>query len=227
MIALQVQARALGDPTRHAIFRHLVGADHPVGVAELTEQLGLNHNAIRQHLAKLVDAELVVESAAAPSGRGRPSLQYEVHPATDSRWGATGPYERLSVLLTEMVRSGESPVDAGRRAGHRLQLAVTSEHDPVDAFADQMARQGFDPEVRRDGDRVDVTLQTCPFTSAVLADPDTVCQLHLGLAQGVTDVLGDLRVEELVPKDPRQAHCRLRVRVAPTPAPPRSGRRGR
>ena len=69
---VQVQARALGSPTRHAVFRYLVDADRPVGVAELTEQFGFNHNAIRQHLAKLVDAGLVTEAQAPPSGRGRP-----------------------------------------------------------------------------------------------------------------------------------------------------------
>ena len=35
MTSLQEQARALGDPTRHRIFRYLVEADHPVGVAEV------------------------------------------------------------------------------------------------------------------------------------------------------------------------------------------------
>jgi predicted ArsR family transcriptional regulator len=125
----------------------------------------------------------------------------------------TGPYERLSMLLTEMVRSGDGPVEVGRRAGHRLRLSARSEQEPLDAFVDQMHRQGFEPEVRQRGDRFDVTLQSCPFTSAVLTDPDTVCQLHLGLAQGVAAAVGDIEVDELVPKDPRRAHCRLRGRV--------------
>ena len=51
--SLQLQARALGDPTRHSIFRYVVDSATLVDVAELTEHMGLNHNAIRQHLAKL------------------------------------------------------------------------------------------------------------------------------------------------------------------------------
>ena len=58
---LQEQARALGDPTRHAVFRYVADSGSAVDVAELTEHFGLNHNAIRQHLAKLVDAELVTD----------------------------------------------------------------------------------------------------------------------------------------------------------------------
>jgi DNA-binding transcriptional ArsR family regulator len=69
-------------------------------VAELTAHFGLNHNAIRQHLAKLVEAGLVVETTAAARGPGRPRLLYQVDPVAESRWGVTGPYERLSVLLS-------------------------------------------------------------------------------------------------------------------------------
>lgn len=215
MPTLQQQARALGDPTRHQIFEYLVDADDGADVAELTAHLGLNHNAIRQHLAKLVDAGLVIESTSAPTGRGRPRLRYTVDPATDSRWGPAGPYERLAILLTELARSGETPVEVGRRAGLRLRRGAPPADDPTAAFVDQMARQGFDPTVRHRGDRVAVTLQTCPFVSAVLTDRDTICDLHLGLAQGLAEAVGGMVVEELVAKDPRHAQCRLRCRLTP------------
>src|SRR4051812_37520204 len=103
MTALQEQARALGDPTRHGIFRYVADAGRPVGVAEMTAHFGLNHNAIRQHLAKLLDAGLVVESTVPIAGPGRPRLVYEIDPAAESRWGVVGPYERLSLLLAEII----------------------------------------------------------------------------------------------------------------------------
>ncbi len=91
MTALQEQARALGDPTRHAIFEFVADAAHPVDVAELTDHFGLNHNAIRQHLAKLVDAQLVTESRATGGGRGRPRLQYRLHPRRGEPLGRDRP----------------------------------------------------------------------------------------------------------------------------------------
>ena len=218
MPTLQVQARALGDPTRHEIFQYVADADSAVHVAELTAHFGLNHNAIRQHLAKLVDAGLVVESTAPPAGRGRPRLCYVVNPSTESRWGVVGPYERLAMMLTEVVRSGDAPVEVGRRTGLRLRLGDQLQREPVTSFVEQMARQGFEPAVRRRGDAIDVSLQVCPFTSAVLTDPDTVCELHLGLAQGAAEAVGGIVVDELVPHDPRRAHCRLRCRLIDTPA---------
>ena len=52
-VSLQEQARALGDPTRHDIFRYVADSDEPVDVRRpvLTADFGSNHNAIRQHLA--------------------------------------------------------------------------------------------------------------------------------------------------------------------------------
>lgn len=216
MTTLQEQARALGDPTRHGIFRYVADAGTPVDVAELTEHFGLNHNAIRQHLAKLVDAELVIEELAASGGRGRPRLNYRIHPAADSRWGVTGPYERLSLLLSEIVRTGDSAIEVGRRAGRRQRLSADAEDDPVALVVDVMERQGFDPTVRTRADRVEIVLHTCPFATTALADSDTVCGLHLGLAQGVAELTGGrIVVDELDRHDPRRAKCRLRLVLEP------------
>jgi len=215
MSDLQQQARALGDPTRHDVFRYVADAGRPVDVSELTRYFGLNHNAIRQHLAKLVDARLLLEATAQPSGRGRPRLVYELDPTAESRWAVEGPYERLSHWLSEVIRTGDTPVDVGRRVGQHQRLSGTSDDDPAGELVDQMARQGFDPKVRRRGSSVEVTLRTCPFETTALADPDTVCELHLGIAYGIADRLGGLVVDELISKDPRRAHCRLRGHLEP------------
>jgi predicted ArsR family transcriptional regulator len=211
---LQEQARALGDPTRHQIFRYVADADGDVGVAELTEHFGLNHNAIRQHLAKLVGAGLVVEHRASTGGRGRPRLLYRVDPAVDGRWGATGPYERLSLLLAEVTRTGAAPVDVGRRSALREAPAGDAETEPVAALVDAMERQGFEPDLRVRGNRVELVLRHCPFESAAMVDPDTVCALHLGIVEGVAEATGGrVVIDELRPRDPRRAGCRLLAHV--------------
>jgi predicted ArsR family transcriptional regulator len=213
MTTLQQQARALGDPTRHEVFRYIADADRPVDIAEMTEHFGLNHNAIRQHVAKLVDAELVVETTASTTGRGRPRRNYSLAPTAESRWGVRGPYERLSSWLAEMVRTGDTPTEVGRRAGRRHRLGSGTSPEPVAELVEQMARHGFDPTWREHGTSIDITLRRCPFESIALTDPDTVCELHLGMAYGMAEGLAGLEVDELVPKDPRRAHCRLRCHL--------------
>ncbi|HET7488026.1 MAG TPA: helix-turn-helix domain-containing protein [Acidimicrobiales bacterium] len=208
---LQQQARALGDPTRHAIFRYLADAGEPVDVARLTAQFSLHHNAIRQHVSKLVDTGLVEATTVSAGGRGRPKLVFAVAPRAYDRWGTLGPYERLSLLLAEVISSGDTPVEVGRRAGRE---AAPSE-GPRDTVADivkVMARQGFDPEVRSRRGGVEIVLRVCPFESTALADPRTVCGLHQGIAEGLAEGTG-VTVEGLVANDPRRANCRLRLGV--------------
>ena len=214
MITLQQQARALGDPTRHAIFRYLVHAESPVGIAELTDHFRLNHNAIRQHLAKLLAAELVTETTVRSGGPGRPRLVYVVDPAAESRWGIVGPYERLSLLLAEIIRTGDTPIAVGRRASEAYRASASAPDDAVATITEVMARLGFEPEVKRRGHASEIVLETCPFASVVLADRETVCSLHLGLAMGLAEGT-DVSVTELVAKDPRRAHCRLRLQEGP------------
>jgi predicted ArsR family transcriptional regulator len=212
MTTLQQQARALGDPTRHSIFRYIADSDRPTDVTEMTAHFELNHNAIRQHLAKLVDAGLVAESTAKTGGRGRPRLEYVVDPTADGRWGMTSAYERLSVLLTEMIHNGESPVEAGARAGRHHQVEASSPEQGLGGITAAMARYGFDPEVRQRRDRTEIVLRNCPFESAALTDPDTVCSLHLGIARGLAEGT-PLVVEDLIRRDPRRANCLLRLSV--------------
>lgn len=220
MSGLQQQARALGDPTRHELYRYVLAAPGPVGVAELTAHLGVHHNAVRQHLAKLVDAGLLVETTRPARGRGRPSLQYEPDRAVAAKWGAVGPYERLAVWLTEVIATGASAVDVGRRAGAGDPfLEIPDDHDPVRSpdparsLARQMDRHGFAPTLRLEDDAVEIVLHQCPFASAALADQDVVCSLHLGMAHGFAEAIGGIEIDELAPTDPQHPHCRLRAHL--------------
>jgi predicted ArsR family transcriptional regulator len=227
MRTLQEQARALGDPTRHDVFRYVAERRRPVDVAELTDHFRLNHNAIRQHLAKLVAAGLLVERKAKSSGRGRPRLCFEVDPNADSRWGVSGPYERLSLLLAEVVRTGASPAEVGRRAGATAaaEASALGAGDLADRFVDELTRQGFEPTARRRGDNLDVTLRSCPFATTASADPDTVCELHAGIAEGIADTIGGVTVAELVAVDPVRGHCQLHCVVGDADGPTEPERR--
>lgn len=216
MVTIQQQARALGDPTRHRVFTYLVDADRPVGVVELTDHFGLNHNAIRQHLAKLSDAGLVVGTRVPTGGPGRPRVMYSVDPTASSRWGVTGPYERLSLMLTEIVKTGDSPEDVGRRTGAQYRSdAAVSAHERLGELEQAMTREGFEPDVVRNGDRVEIVLRNCPFATSAAADPETICSLHRGIALGVVGDDPGLRVDALVAHDPHEAGCRLCLHVEP------------
>jgi predicted ArsR family transcriptional regulator len=213
---LQRQAKALGDPTRHEIFRQIVLSAEPIGVAELTAHFGLNHNAIRQHLALLVAAELVVESTVKSQGRGRPKFVYRQHPLAESRWGITGPYERLSAWLAEAVETGDTPFEVGRRDGRARPMApdAADPADPAEALAMQMALAGFEPRYEVIGRDVKLVIGNCPFESVAVHTAASVCDIHHGIAVGVAEAIGGIEVERLQREDPRIADCVLHCRLS-------------
>lgn len=77
---LPLEARVLGDATRYRLFRYIAQATGPVGVGELTAHVQLNHNSVRQHLAVLKEAGLVLEETERRDRPGRPRLLYRQHP---------------------------------------------------------------------------------------------------------------------------------------------------
>ena len=212
---VEAQARALGDPTRNAIFRYLDAAPEPVGVAELTDHFGLNHNAIRHHLAKLRDAGLIVEELAPPSGPGRPALRYRPNPGAAGRWQSHSPYEELSALLIDLLQTGDDPRSVGRAAGRRLAKSARGASDCVRLLETLTRRLGFEPRTveRRGG--VDLVLDRCPFVTTATAAPEIVCELHRGLAEGLVETgKGGAKVTDLVVRPAKRAGCRIVIDVA-------------
>ena len=229
--SLQQEARALGDPTRHRVFRYIADADRPVGVAELTDHVQLNHNAVRQHLAVLKEANLVVEEIEDRSRPGRPRLLYRLHPEVADRWGTPGSYAWLASLLASAVRHHETPREAGIRAGHERVATMTATatgtttssstiSSTEDVLQEEMARRGFRPTRVEKGRRLELVLERCPFAEVAGTDPATICALHLGLAEGLAEGLGGLVVERLVRKRPDRAGCRLVLRRDDRTRPP-------
>lgn len=200
---LEAQARALGTPARFRIFEHIAEAERPVGVAELTELLGINHNAIRQHLAILEGAGLVLQRKELRQGTGRPRQLYAVDPDVYGPWGTSGPCAELAALLSDTLRSGLTPREVGRRAGRLKARRIADDVDGVLAFprADLLI-SGFHPRELTSSGQTCFVLGRCPYANVAARNSETVCQLHLGLAEGVVDLLGE---------DPARAGCRLSV----------------
>lgn len=215
---LQQQARALGDPTRHAIFRLIDSSDEPVGVRELAGAVGLHESAVRQHLAKLVGAELVLEARTAPVGPGRPRSLYRRAPGVLGVWGTENPFERLAALLIDVLRSGTDPRQAGREAGRAIaaspSVQTTAGRPAAPVLAELVAAQGFEPRLS-EGPRPEIVLGHCPYASLATVAPEIVCELHHGLAEGMADALvadEPVEVRDLVRRDPQQAGCQVRLR---------------
>lgn len=214
----RLEARALADPTRRAIYHAIAAADRPIGVADLAEVVHVHHTVVRRHLAQLRSVGLVIESTEPPGGRGRPRLQYRLQGTARAASPDGDAYRRLASMLAEVVRTGVSPRRIGRAMGERAAQRTAEAIDPVDALEREAALLGFQPRRRRTARGAELVLRHCPFAEVAAQDPQTICQIHLGLAEGVVEGHGGARVTDLVVRDPHRAGCRLEVEVDPPAA---------
>lgn len=195
------RARALSAPTRVELLGHLQAADGPLTAAELAALLGIHHTAVRQHLVLLVAAGLVHPQPMPVVGRGRPRTGY-VAGAVDRDVA----YRELAGMLAHAVRTGTSARAAGRDAGgHVTQLAA----GPVATMQREAQRLGFQPECHDDGHTHEVVLRACPFADIAMVQPETICQLHLGVAEGIAARSGTVTVDGMIYREPRAGGCRI------------------
>ncbi len=201
------RARALSVPTRVEIVERLSAATEPLTATQLAEALGMHHTVVREHLALLMEAGLVRSELLPIIGRGRPRNGYSA--VTEPEPGHA--YRVLAGLLAEAMVAGVGAREVGRRAGASL------EPSPDGALAtvrDEAERLGFRPQVRSKADVHEIVLHDCPFEAVAIERPETVCDLHLGLAEGVCERAGGMIVEGLRLADPRKGGCRLVLRPA-------------
>ena len=216
----QELARALGDPTRYSIAEFIARSNHPATIAELTEFVGLNDNAVRQHLARLKPVGIVSETIEGRSQPGRPRLLYRINSEITGRFGLPGPYEYLAQILAESVASGLAPRDLGRREGikeaHEGKVSHTPEggersRDPIDILEASLVAKGFYPKRQCSSGVSDLVLGNCPFAQVAVHYADVVCGVHRGLIEGVYLGSGGQGDVKLIPRDPNSAGCVVSV----------------
>ena len=189
----------------------LRAAAEPLTANQLAAQVGVHHTVVRSHLALLVKAGLVRGERLPIVGRGRPCTGYiaiETAPAEG--------YQTLAALLAEAVSSGDSVRVVGRRAGATV---VPLPGGALPTLEREAERFGFHPHLESVGEHHELVLDKCPFAPVAARSPDSVCQLHLGLAEGVCRKAGGAAVEGLCVADPYTGGCRLTLWTETEPPP--------
>lgn len=211
----------------------MLEAQHaPASLAALALATGLHENTVRGHLEALRRDGFATRSSAPAAGRGRPAWLWQA-----VLQDASTPYAPLaSVLAATVMRTSDDPVadarEAGREWGREL-VAARAAHDASpasdDALAndgvgrseasaretvvDLMREQGFAPEPQRDGETV--LLRRCPLLEAAARHPEVVCAVHLGMADGALQALGDDGTAATLQPFTGPSQCTLRMLGAP------------
>lgn len=200
----------------------------PTRINDIAERLGLHPNTVREHLDALVDEGLADATTEPAHGRGRPAKLFRTTPAADPS-PVSREYAGLATALAgHIARTSVDPAadarTAGRDWGHELAREYDCDpDDPPGAILDLLTRLGFDPS--NGGRARGIALRQCPLLGAARRYPGVVCQVHLGIIEGVLDEIGAATTPglDLLPFAEPGA-CRLFLPDPPAPDTERSAR---
>jgi predicted ArsR family transcriptional regulator len=216
MTAEHDRHRLLAGLTRSRLLAVLRDSRGSMDIRELTDAVGLHPNSVREQLARLADAGLVVTEAAPSSGRGRPRLRYMARPEADEQ----APYRALAGVLAEELERMADPATRATEAGERWGRAligpaetVTDEDAAVGRLVGLLGDAGFEPE-GPDLPGGPIRLRRCPFEPLARDHRGVVCGVHLGLMRGALRQMGApldaVALEPYVQPDLCLAHLRRR-----------------
>jgi len=184
---------------------HLLQERPECTIAELCEATELHANTVREHLQRLIDAGYVLAETEHRTSRGRPRVLYRA---------ATGTDAASSPIAQRKARDAAARGDLMRRImpGTGTDSLPDDALHQLDALVGDLDEAGFDPLVDECGLTVDLT--PCEHAAAQADHRDVLCQVHLGVMQGVlAEAGGPLAVEGMRPScDPTVCVVQLIVR---------------
>lgn len=183
---------AVATPAQGEVLAAL-SADGPATAAELGARTGQHPNTVREHLDALVHDGLLDTVTETPGGRGRPATLYRPT-AADPAVGVHDYAGLATALAGHLARTSADPEADARAAGVDWGRELVGEYagsdDPRARVLEVLARLGFGPDPDTDDPARGIALRSCPLLDAAGRYPRVVCQVHLGIIEGVLDQLG-------------------------------------
>ncbi|MFJ7214650.1 helix-turn-helix transcriptional regulator [Amycolatopsis sp. NPDC098790] len=203
---------ALDEPTRRRLYEYVVRRPEPVSRDDVAAALAVPRATVAFHLDRLVEEQLLVVEYERRSGRtgpgaGRPAKLYR---RSDRQVSVSVP-ERHYELAGELLASAIEEADETGGPARDILTRRAREHGAGLATSDIVAaleEHGFEPRVEGDG----VLLGNCPFQRLARTHTRLVCEMNLGLVEGLLDGAGDRRLRARL--DPRPGYCCVRLAPA-------------
>ncbi|MGF2950036.1 ArsR family transcriptional regulator [Microbacterium alcoholitolerans] len=182
---------------------HLVQTRADRTIGELSEATGLHANTVREHLQRLIEGGYVIQTSERRTTRGRPRTLYSA---------ATGSPEASSPVAREKVAEAARRGDMLRRMLHEDDSELGREATyQLDALIEHLEESGFEPVI--DEDRLTVELTPCPHAASAPEHRPMLCQVHLGLMQGVLTQAGGPLAADCVRAATRPEECTVQLKV--------------
>jgi predicted ArsR family transcriptional regulator len=191
---------ALGDATRFAIYKHVVGSPDPVSASETAAVFGLHRTVARSHLEKLAEAGLLVIGTRRNPRGGRPAKIYAPSSARLDIQLPPRRYQTLSAMLARLAARLDGSSEAlAEEVGYQYGCDVAAglpggqlSHDgalDLDAIAAHLRDAGCSPRIAvRDDRTVVVEVSNCVYLEVARDHPGVVCNLSSGMLCGLLGV---------------------------------------
>lgn len=174
-----------------------------LSVDELCEATGLHANTVREHLQRLIEGGYVIPSVEHRTTRGRPRTLYSAATGTPE---ASSPVARGKVA--EAARRGDMMRRIMAEEDSALGRAATNQ---LDALIEHLEESGFEPVV--DEGELTVDLSPCPHVVSRPENRPMLCQVHLGLMQGILAQAGGPLATSCVHAAARPEECTVQLRL--------------
>ena len=182
---------------------HLVQQRAERTIGELCEATGLHANTVREHLQRLIEGGYVIQASERRTTRGRPRTLYSA---------ATGRPEASSPVARDKVAEAARRGDMLRRILHEKDSPLGREATvQLDALIDNLEESGFEPII--DEEQLTVELTPCPHAASAPEHRPVLCQVHLGLMQGVLTQAGGPLEADCVRAASRADECTVQLRL--------------
>jgi predicted ArsR family transcriptional regulator len=208
--------------SQQVVFDALRDQPDLVDIEALARHLGRHANTLRDHLAALVAAGLIVRHQAPAEGRGRPRWLY----GTAEPGSVDENAELAAALAWRLAHRSRDPLAATREvsrhwAGQIVERLELSRQPTAREGRAQVVRAldelGYAPQPDARLDKVGLT--RCPLLQVAKDVPEVVCNVHLGLVEELLDVSGADRSRATLKPFARPGVCALRL-LAPADADP-------
>ncbi|MEV7098974.1 helix-turn-helix domain-containing protein [Amycolatopsis sp. NPDC051045] len=202
---------ALDEPTRRRLYEYVVRCPEPVSRDDVAAALGVPRATVAFHLDRLVDERLLAVGHERRTGRtgpgaGRPAKLYR---RSDRQVSVSLPerqYELAGRLLATAVEeageTGGSPREILMRCARERGAELAAGAPEI---LGTLEEHGFEPRVE-DGE---VLLGNCPFHRLAVTHTRLVCEMNLGLVEGMLDAVGDRALRARL--DPHPGFCCVRL----------------
>ncbi len=180
--------------SQQALLNQLLKNKSGLTVDELSGQLGITRNAVRQHLAALENDGLITQGASRPSG-GRPEQLYVLTDAGKELFPRH--YSWFAQLIVESIKQ-ESGTEAlqermssmGSAVAQQLRqqyFGLENQQQKVEKLSEVMKQLGYNAKnVKVSGSEPVIEADNCIFHNLAIKNPE-ICRFDLALLSTFTD----------------------------------------